>query len=75
MTVDLEALKQIKRKYEKKWLAHPAAVSVGIGNLSSGRMGIIISVLKIDTDVINFFPDIIEGVPIELRVTDTPKAQ
>ncbi len=75
MTVDVEKIKQIKRQFDKKWLAHPAVVSTGIGNLSSGRMGIIVSVLKIDTDVINFFPDIIEGVPIELRVTDTIKAQ
>lgn len=75
MTMDIETIKQVKRKYEKEWLAHPAAVSAGIGNLSSGRTGIIISVLKIDTDVITFFPDMVEGVPVELRVTDAIKAQ
>ena len=75
MTIDAEKIKQIKRQREKEWMAHPATVSVGIGKLSSGRMGIIISVLKIDTDVIAFFPDYIEGVPLELRVTKKIRAQ
>ncbi len=74
MTIDLEKIKQIKRQYEKDWLAHPAVISIGIGKLSSGRMGIIVAVLKIDTDVITFFPDYIEGVPVELRVTEAIKA-
>jgi len=75
MTIDTDKIKRVKRRYEKKWLAHPAAVGIGIGKLSSGRMGIIISVLKIDTDVINFFPDSIDDVPIELQVTDIIQAQ
>ena len=71
----IEKIKQIKRRYEKEWLAHPAVVSTGIGELSSGRMGIIILVLKIDSDVLAFFPDAVEKVPVELRVTDKIEAQ
>lgn len=75
MIDSVEKIKQVKRRHEKDWLAHPAAVSIGIGKLSSGRTGIIISVIKIDTDVITFFPDYVDGVPVELRVTDAIKAQ
>ena len=75
MSIDSEKIKRVKQQYEKIWLAHPAVVSIGVGNLSSGRMGIIIGVLKIDTDVIHSIPDYMDGVPIELNVTDTVKAQ
>jgi len=75
MVESLDKIKEIKRKFEKKWLAHPAVVGVGIGILSTGRMGLIISVLKSDKTITDFFPGTIEGISIELQESGKIEAQ
>lgn len=75
MTESLDKIKEVKRKFEKEWLTHPAVVGVGIGILSTGRMGLIISVLKADKTVAGFFPKATEGISIEVQETGKIEAQ
>ena len=75
MVENLDKIKEIKRKFEEEWLAHPAVVGVGIGILSTGGMGLIISVLKSDKAITNFFPEAVEGISIEVQESGKIEAQ
>jgi hypothetical protein len=67
MDAALEYIKKIKKRYEKEWLSRKGVVSVGIGILSSGEIGIIVAY----TDNLNLLeqqiPQQIDDVTIELR--------
>jgi hypothetical protein len=67
MDAAIERIKKIKKRYEKEWLSRKGVVSVGIGILSSGEIGIIVAY----TDNLNLLeqqiPQQIDDVTIELR--------
>ena len=74
MTNQLEKIREIKRKYENNWLAIKGIVSVGIGETSEGRLGIIISVKENTAKYEKQIEQNIEGVSIEIQETGEIKA-
>jgi len=71
---NLDHIKKIKSRYEKKWLAYPAVVAVGIGKTSESRTGLIISLKEKDESLVSQIPKSIEGVPLELVVSGEIRA-
>ncbi len=74
MTKQIEKIKRIKSEYEQDWLALPEVVSVGIGETSSGEIGLIVSVKKITARVKRSLPKSIAAVPVEVRKSGEIKA-
>ncbi|HDL79026.1 MAG TPA: hypothetical protein ENH09_05585 [Bacteroidetes bacterium] len=67
-------IKEVKKKYEKKWLAFEGVVGVGIGKTSDGSPGLIISVKENGDKFRGKIPSKIKGIAIEIRVTGEFKA-
>ena len=74
MQTTLEQIKIIKKQYEKEWLSYPEVVGVGIGQLSDGHTGIIISLKTLDAKVKQKFPGSIQGVDLSLELTGEIKS-
>jgi hypothetical protein len=72
--MDQQKIQEIKKKYEQQWLSIQGVVGVGIGILDDKNMGIIVSVVKLESHVTSNIPDEIEGVKIEIRETGEFKA-
>jgi hypothetical protein len=75
MESDLQKIKQVKRKYEKQWLAYKGVVAVGIGFTSENVHGIIISVEHLTDALKSKLPTEIEGIPLEIQVSGPIVAQ
>lgn len=71
---DQQKIREIKKKYEEEWLSIQDVVGVGIGILDDENMGIIVSVVKLESHVTSKIPAEIEGVKIEIRETGEFKA-
>lgn len=71
---DQRKIREIKKKYEEEWLSIQDVVGVGIGILDDENMGIIVSVVKLESHVTSKIPTEIEGVRIEIRETGEFKA-
>jgi hypothetical protein len=71
---DQKKIQEIKKKYEQQWLSIQDVVGVGIGILDDKNMGIIVSVVKLESQVASKIPNEIEGVKIEIRETGEFKA-
>jgi hypothetical protein len=71
---DQKKIQEIKKKYEQQWLSIQDVVGVGIGILDDKNMGIIVSVVKWESQVASKIPNEIEGVKIEIRETGEFKA-
>jgi len=69
MQPSIEQIKSIKQQHEQKWLRYPAVMGVGIGKLSNGATGIIISVKSMDAKLIQKFPGSVQGVDLEIQET------
>jgi hypothetical protein len=69
MEPTIEQVKTVKQQYEQKWLKYPAVIAVGIGKLSNGSTGIIVSVASMDARLLQKFPGSIQGVDIEVQET------
>jgi hypothetical protein len=74
MDAAIESIKRIKKLYEKQWLSQKGVVSVGIGMLSSGGVGIIVAYTDNFSYLEQQIPQHINDVSIELRKTDEIKA-
>jgi hypothetical protein len=74
MSVQIEKIREIKRKNEKAWLAMEGVVAVGIGKTSDGSLGLIISVKEDSNKFRPQIPPKIEEVPIEIQETGEIKA-
>ena len=71
---DQKKIQEIKKKYEQQWLSIQDVVGVGIGILDDKNMWIIVSVVKLESQVASKIPNEIEGVKIEIRETGEFKA-
>ena len=74
MSDQIERIREIKRKYEKNWLAIEGVVAVGIGRTSDGSMGLIISVKENASKIRKQIPPKIDEVLIEIQETGEIKA-
>lgn len=73
--MDIQKVRDVKMKYEASWIRKRNVVAVGIGNTRDGRIGVIISVKKLNKRVMDQFPQEIDLVPIELNESGEIKAQ
>lgn len=69
MPNSIKMIKKIKQKHEREWLQIEGVVAVGIGNLSNGNLGIIVSVKNNAREIRRQIPETIEGVSVEIRET------
>ncbi|MFQ5604001.1 MAG: hypothetical protein ACE5HS_12100 [bacterium] len=67
-------IKNVKRKYEQKWMAMPGVVGVGIGMTSGEVVGIIVSVKEDKPQIRAQIPQTVEGIPVEIQLTGEFKA-
>ncbi len=74
MVVPINKIREVKRKYEKKWLAIKEVIVVGIGITSGKKDGIIVSVKKMNPELRKKIPDEIENIPIEIQEIGDIKA-
>ena len=74
MRDSLKRIKKIKQKHEKKWLQIEGVVAIGIGNLSDGAPGIIVSVKKNAREIRKQIPETVQGVGVEIQETGEMKA-
>lgn len=74
MNIQLDQIRRVKAANEKKWLALPEVVGVGIGVTSTGKNGIIISVKENPQKIRKIIPAEIRGVAIEIRETGELRA-
>ena len=70
----MEKIKKIKKKHQQEWLQIDGVVAVGIGNLSDGTPGIIVSVKKNAREIRRQIPETIEGVGVKIQETGELKA-
>lgn len=69
MSHSIKMIKKIKQKHEREWLQIEGVAAVGIGNLSNGNPGIIVSVKNNASEIRRQIPETIEGVSVEIRET------
>lgn len=75
MSPSAEAIREVKARREKEWLALEGVVAVGIGATEERGPGILVSVEEI-TDVLRErVPREASGVPVELRETGEVRAR
>ena len=74
MLDSIKKIKKIKQKHEKKWLKIDGVVAVGIGNLSDGGPGIIVSVKKNIGGIRKQIPETVQGIGVEIQETGEMKA-
>lgn len=74
MQDDLDKIKSVRRRHEKKWLANPNVLAVGIGLLPDGRTGIVITVRELNVQVEQQFPSELDGIGIRLQQSDEIRA-
>jgi len=65
---------EVKREYEKKWLATPGVVSVGIGLNRQGMKVIRIGMEKISDKWPKNIPKKVKGYPVEVFYSGKIKA-
>jgi hypothetical protein len=69
MSTNMEKIRKVKKMHENDWLSIDDVVAVGIGLVSGGNVGIVISVSRNLEKVREKIPASIEGFPIELKET------
>lgn len=74
MPVKINKAREVKKKYESKWLTFEEVTAVGIAITSTGDVGIIISVKKNSRRIKKKIPKEIDGVPIQIQETGEIKA-
>lgn len=70
----LDEIRSVKRGHEAGWLALEGVVAVGVGRLSDGRDGIVVSIRENAADVRAKVPPSVDRVPIEVRVVGELRA-
>ena len=74
MSDELQKIRKIKAKNERKWLAIDGVVAVGIGKTVGGRLGIIVHVTENAPKYQSRIVRKIEGIPVEVRESGEIKA-
>jgi len=74
MPENMEKIRSIKSINEKVWMALPGVVAVGIGLVSGGKPGIVVSVAKNLNEVRSKIPTVVEGIPVEVQETGEIRA-
>lgn len=74
MAGEIEHAKRIKGQIEKDWLAYPGVTAFGIGQTSAGRVCLVVSVNKVEQQILDYFPEMVEGIPVEIQETGEIKA-
>lgn len=67
MDQQIEAIRRVKDRHEKRWLGVEGVVGVGIGTTAGGSVGLIVSVKTDAARVRSQIPTQIEGVDVEIR--------
>lgn len=70
-----EKAKEVKQRFEQKWLAIEEVVAVGLGITDNREIGIIISVTDHPEKIKKQLPSQVEGIPVEIQKTGEIKAQ
>jgi hypothetical protein len=70
----LEKVKKVKRSNEKSWLGIEGVMAVGIGKISDGTIGIIISVKENKLKYCAQIPEKVDDISIELKESGELKA-
>lgn len=65
----MKAIRKIRKKYEKNWLSLSGVVGVGVGNTSTGNVGIIVSVSDNADTIRQKIPAEIGRVSIEVQIS------
>lgn len=73
-SANIEKIRRIKSENTKKWLALDGVVAIGIGKVSSGEPGLIISVKNNLEKVRSEIPGKIDDVIIEIQQSGPIKA-
>ncbi len=73
--MELERIKEIKRKYEKTWLQLDDVVSVGIGLIRDNQPAIIIGLKRENRQTRERLPRDIENVPVSIEISGPISAQ
>lgn len=66
---DINHIKSVKRAHERTWMALDGVTAVGIGIITGGQTGIIISVSANPAGLRRQIPEQVDGVPVEIRVS------
>ncbi len=74
MSKQLDEIKMVKQRHEKKWLAINGVVAVGIGQVGN-TAGIIVSVDKNTITEHIKIPPVVNGIPVEIKITGRLSAQ
>lgn len=74
MSENMEKIRSIKSTNERNWMALPGVVAVGIGLVSGGKTGIVISVAKNLSEIRSKIPATVEGIPVEVQETGEIRA-
>lgn len=74
MSADQQKIREVKAKYEPKWLSIKGVEGIGIGTLSDKSIGIIVSLSKLNDSIQKKIPSEVEGVKIEFRESGKFKA-
>ena len=70
----IEKAKKVKSMHQDEWLSHSQVVSVGVGFVEEGVIGIIIGVKgKVET-IVNKMPDKIDSIPISIQIVNELRA-
>lgn len=74
MSENMEKIRSIKSSNEKVWMALPGVVAVGIGLVSGGKTGIVVSVARNIKEIRSKIPMVVEGIPVEVQETGEIRA-
>jgi hypothetical protein len=74
MSQEIEKVRQVKQKHEKDWLKIPEIAAIGIGNTSSGKIGIVISLKTASAMARQQIPQEVDGIPIEVNISGEIRA-
>jgi hypothetical protein len=75
MERQIEKAKEVKAKYLDEWLVNAQIVSIGIGFVEEGVIGIAIGAKGQIESLREKIPDMIEGVPIHINKVKKLRAQ
>lgn len=74
MSENMEKIRSIKSTNERGWMALPGVVAVGIGLVSGGKPGIVVSVANNLNEIRSKIPTVVEGIPVEVQETGEIRA-
>lgn len=70
----MEQVLRVKRAREAEWLALEGVAAVGVGLVTDGRPGVVVSVESDTARLRGRIPAEVDGVPVEIRVSGPMRA-